>query len=69
MAATGNQAFEMKTPYDSSSKERISNPEVGLVDAAYPIGYGDTYNDQADMQRLGKVRIPIPIKKKYIALT
>jgi hypothetical protein len=64
MAATGNQVFEMKTPYDSSSKETTSSPEIGLVDAAYPTGYGDIYNDQADLQWLGKVRIPISIKKK-----
>jgi len=49
-----DQVFKMKNPYDSSSKESTANPEAGLIREGFSEGYGDTQNDLADMQRLGK---------------
>jgi hypothetical protein len=52
MAPSGSQVFKMRNPYDSSSGEVITNPEVGLMGILQE--YGDTKADLADMQRLGK---------------
>ena len=49
MALSGGQVFEMENPYDSSSGEKITNPEVRLIGTLQEYGA-----DLADMQRLGK---------------
>src|SRR5271155_727936 len=54
MASNGDQLSEMKSPHDSSIQVANVNLEAGLVSEFYPIGCGDTKNDLADMQRLGK---------------
>jgi hypothetical protein len=54
MASSGGQAFEMKNPYNSSSGDTISNPEVGLMETLQE--YGDIKADLADMQRWGRSR-------------
>lgn len=44
---------DMKSRYDSASRESDRNPESGLMAEAYPVGHGDKA-DYEDMQRLGK---------------
>lgn len=53
MAAQGLSG-DVKSPYDSSSRESTRNPEAGLMGSeAYPVSHGDKADFQ-DMLRLGK---------------
>jgi hypothetical protein len=52
MAAKGDQVFKSEEKFDSSSVRSNLNLEVGLVMDRF--AHGDTQDDQADMQRLGK---------------
>lgn len=64
MATQGATGVDVKSPYDSSSRESTRNPEAGLMADAYLISHEDK-SDYADMQRLGKKQefkagIPLP---------
>lgn len=54
--AAQNSPGDMKSPYNSSSRESTRNPEAGLMGSeGYPVGHG--HGDKADFQdmlRLGK---------------
>ncbi|CZR54482.1 uncharacterized protein PAC_04366 [Phialocephala subalpina] len=54
MATQGGKLFEEKGTYDTASRESPVNQEIGLLEDPAAVQYGDTQNDIADMQRLGK---------------
>ncbi|KAF8864083.1 amino acid transporter-like protein [Acephala macrosclerotiorum] len=54
MAAQGGKLFQKKDIFDTAFRESPANQEIGVIEDPTAVQYGDTQNDLADMQRLGK---------------